>query len=441
MAGTMALRAVALAASAGILLAGAARGQDIRGLGMGGMRFIVTGDADRLDLYGFGDNPAGLVSAPPPLEESTWSGDYTSGELYLAGLSMSFERFLDLSFGQTVPPVVRRIQPVEIAGTDWYNAESPARPAGFSCRSRRGATAFAGRASFAWLQTSDSSVPAWTTAVPELSGTWCASSGRYDYGADLSVFDVMEKSGVQHAGAGSVVGIGRQTGTTSWGASAGYVQVRTLDGSSAEDPHTDHGARGTATYIFEPARNLRVGGQADCRWGAEQGAGRLAPALRVRALYDPPGPGGTADAELAWFSSYAERGPAWLNRLGVEYALGLGYRMGNLLTGVEFSGSDERYAWPGEAGPWSGYARTDLMLGAEYRLAGLCLRTGAGFGGRGTTGVTWISYMTAAAGIGWQRGPLRLDLAYNKNKYESNFTWFDWSSHLVVLSLRYNATR
>jgi hypothetical protein len=410
------------------LLAGAT-GQDIRGIAMGRLSLIVRSDLNRLDLVDFGDNPAGLVSAPPPFEDEDVPGDYANCELFgsLYREVLSFQEVL--SIGQPVPLGAARLLPPQPLNDWWTGLSYPSRPAGFNYRSRRGNSVTRAQADFSHFHLFEPEREDYALSTPELQVAWAHRTGWLDLAFDIMGFDAIERNRVHNTGAGILLGAAQVQDRCDLGVNFGYLHTR---GMGSAGTSGEHAARGVGTVIFQPLDLLKLGVNAGYRWATREPGWYHSPGIDVSCILDPPTSMLVVGLDLKWGGSYPSTPDlAWGKEDSFAMVFGAGLAGRSWFAGLEISGLREHEVWqqqPFRIG-W-----TDVRVGGEVDIGRFLVRAGAKHVITGADPGMGTAQGCLTAGLGWVHGPVRLDLAYNRFDYQTFQVGYD----LVLLSFRYH---
>jgi hypothetical protein len=422
---------------------------DIRNFGMGRMSILLESDINRIDLYDFGENPAGMLQARAPVRNtseeieympsSLWGdgavGDYSITEVLATGYGHTpagESSFTVWGIGQPLPTELLEFLPVRAVGYVEDAHIYPSRPSGVLLRTRSGGTANAFQGSWSHLE-QHHRYDSITVNTPQLYFAHAGEAGPIDWGADLLAFYGMaseRRSNAQFLGAGVGGGIAVPGDMLSFGANANYYHpwYRTAYREYSES-YDGHAARANAAAVLTALDTLRLGARAGYKWADVEELDFYSPWAGLRALYEPTGVPLVAGAGATWAISH----PTYPDHYDTKddsltLAAGAAFRIPVWLAGIEVHHTT--LGWTYGDGDRRENERLTFNLGSELSVGQAHVRAGAALCLTGTeTRDTTICY---TGGLGLDLDGLWLDLAYNYIRRPERYT-----DHLVYLAAKF----
>jgi hypothetical protein len=399
---------------------------DVPILGMGGMSLVWESDMNRLDMYDFGQNPAGLLRAMPARfaggeqmaqgagggEDALSDYSYVDGYATVFGTSGVDSLFHRWAVGQPLPNELQNFLPIPMG--EFVNFETyPSEPLGAIYRSRN--LGVASSYGLSWSHAAQGR--SLTVNTPTLNYQRSGTLGSLDYGAEASAFYFMGSAGgatLNFLGPGVGLGIASPGESFGWGVDAHYFHPW-FDMSSPSVKINGSAVVGGGTMLFHPSDPLKVGVRAGYKWTKVDVLKFMSPWLDARAIYQSAESPMVYGGDLSW-------GDVNTSYPTFHYAskldtLGLGFGVGARTTDW-FAGCEAHFSSAG-ARLLDSLATNTLVLqaGSEVTLGATQLRLGFGRtmtivphnpGYYGTPG----SYVLTA-GAGMELNGLHLDIAYN----------------------------
>ncbi|UCG42599.1 MAG: hypothetical protein JSU73_12170 [candidate division WOR-3 bacterium] len=424
---------------------------DIRNYGMGRMSILLESDINRIDLYDFGENPAGLLQARAPFRKTSepeyipipmWGedelGDYSVTELLASGYGHTPARessFTVWGIGQPLPNELLEFLPVRAVGYVEDRHIYPSRPSGGLLRTRSGGTANVFQGSWSHLE-EKRRYDSVTVNTPQLYFARAGEAGAIDWGADLLAFYAMasqRRNSAQFLGAGVGGGIAVPGDMLSFGANANYYHpwYRTASGQYSQT-YDGHAARANAAAVITALDTLRLGARAGYKWADVEKLDFYSPWAGLRALYAPTGVPLVAGAGVTWAVSHPTY-PGYYDTKhdSLTLAAGAAFRIPVWLLGIEV----HRTALGSTHGTGDRREneRLTFNLGSELSAGPAHVRAGAAFSLTGTE--TRDTTMCYTGGLGLDLDRIWLDLAYNHIRKPGRYT-----EHLVYLAAKVGDT-
>jgi hypothetical protein len=403
--------------------------QDIRNLAMGRLTLLTESDVNRLDLYDYGLNPAGLWRAEPPRlpqageEGSTFNDLYSEGEQALPEYSSTdiFAPFYRHSvsgnsldkwaIGQPFPNELTDFMPVPWGSLGYSFEPYPSRPSGAYLRSRTSDLAIAAQGS--WSHGEHKFLyDSVTVNTPQASFTQAGSAGAIDYGFDVGAFYLMaseRRTSAQVFAPGVGAGIVMPLEGFSWGVDADYYHPFFSEASGTWDTTMNgNGVKAGAAILFKPLDSLKVALRGGYKWTNVAGLKFTSPWAGARAGFSTPDVPVVAGLEAAWagthtiYSDYDDR----LDSLSL--AGGVGFRVPAWFIGLEV-----RHTTAGEKFDSLATKTLAITAGTEVNVGMSRIRGGYGRSARDTLVFKGSATQWVTAGFGLDLSGLQLDLAYN----------------------------
>lgn len=414
-----------LSVMAALALVAALEAGDVRNLGMGRLSLLAESELNRLDLFDFGHNPAGLLRSAPVSfstgedEHTGYTGseegmldDYSYVEFFATGFGTTGQgkAFRQWAFGQPVPNELTEYMPVPLSAFGARFVPYPSRPLGGYWRSRASnvATAFSGAWShgeeqgYLWLNT------------PRADFTRSGSFGELDYGIEASAFYMSAGShygDAQFLGPGVGVGIAGPSETFTWGLDARYYHPF-FNMTSPTVKINGNSLAGGGELLMRPAEPIKVGARAGVKWTVVDELQFMSPYAALRMSYVQPEGPFVAGAEAEWSDVKTSYPAFWY----YEHSDSLGLAGGIGLNNPDwFAGLEAHYSRLG-LNPLDSTAGNSLALqaGVEINLGSTLVRAGYGRSAPGNDyfskhmHTTWIT-----AGVGLNFSGMTIDIAYN----------------------------
>jgi hypothetical protein len=423
--------------------------QDIRNYGMGRMSILLESDINRIDLYDFGENPAGLLLARAPVRNtsgdagyipmSLWgedaAGDYAITEVLASGYGRTpagESSFTIWGIGQPLPNELLEFLPVRAIGYVGDEHIYPSRPSGAVLRTRSRGTASAFQGTWSHLEERRRYDSA-TVNTPQLYLAHAGEAGPIDWGADLLAFYAMaseRRSSAQFLGAGVGGGIAVPGDMLSFGANANYYHpwYRTASGEYSES-YDGHAARANAAAVLTALDTLRLGARAGYKWADVEELDFYSPWAGIRAVYEPTGVPLVAGAGATWavwhptYRYYYDT-----KEDSLTLAAGAAFRIPVWLLGIEVHRT--ALGATRESGNRRENERLTFNLGSELNVGPAHVRAGAALCLTGTE--TRDTTMCYTGGLGLDLDGIWLDLAYNYIRSPARYT-----EHLVYLAAKF----
>jgi len=368
---------------AALVAASIVSAQDVRNIGMGCLSFLAESDANRLDMYDFGRNPAGLYRAAP-VSFTTESDEYGESPSYLpeeggalpdysnsggqfalyAPTGGGLKLFDVFSLGQPIPS---EFYEYFSPGFYWLSPLYPAQPVGGGLRSRQSDAATDISGGWSWLHAKGDM--GLDINTPQVKFVRAGAAGSIDYGFDVSAFYMM-MSGAQLFGPGAGAGVVLPIAPASLGADLRYYHP--IMHSSGVPSEHGNAFRPGLSVVLEPVPDLKLGVRGQYTMTKFLDQEYAAPSAGLRAGFSRKDVPIVAGLQANW-SSVRVKGTWSDERSGtLQTGAGLGLSIPEFFLGVEVS-----YAMVGEttsAGP--GTRELALRGGAEYKLGTTRLRLG-----------------------------------------------------------------
>jgi hypothetical protein len=403
--------------------------QDIRNLAMGRLTLLAESDVNRLDLYDYGLNPAGLWRAVPPRSSgegeeappfSNFLGgdgevlpEYSSTQVFAPfyGHSVPGDSFDQWAIGQPFPNELTDFMPVPWGELGYSFYPYPSRPSGGYLRSRNsdGATAVQGSWSHGEHNFGNELL---AVNTPQASYVQAGSAGAVDYGFDANAFCILVaegRSSAQVLGPGLGGGLVVPSEAFSWGVNADYYHPFFREASGSWDTIMNgNGFKAGAAMLFEPMDTLKVALRGGFKWTKVAGLTFASSWAGARAGFSPPDVPVVAGLEAAWagthtmYSGYNDM----LDSLSL--AGGVGYRVP-----VWFIGVEARHTTAGEKLDSLPTKTLALTAGTEVNVGISHIRGGYGRSAQDTLVFKGSATQWVSAGFGLDLSGLQLDLAYN----------------------------
>jgi len=434
--------------------------QDVRNMAMGQLSLLLESDINRLDMYDFGRNPAGLYRAAPVrfagseedegiyqgfdfLDEGATLPEYSYTEVSLTGYTLKAEG-IDLfdvySIGQPIPSEMYDFMVPNYYTTGLEIFPYRARPAGGYMRSRGsgGATMFEGGWSNAGLKYSEDSRQ--TMNTPQLAFGRAGSAGPVDYGFSAFGCYIMESEpGIsgQLLGPGVGAGLVMPASAFSWGADVVYYHPVLHESWAGGDTTLQGNVLGPGvSFLAQPVDSLRFGLRGEYRYTRLAEATYESPWASLRGLFSRADIPVVAGVEATWTKTTLVSGDTASTGTFIGGA-GLGLRIP-----VLFVGAEARYTMFGESAFDSVGLRTlALQAGAEVSFGVSHLRLGYGRSSMTYTGDTSKvnrAFITGGFGIDLATG--RMDLAYNYLPHDPAQSYArKYTEHVLYLSFKFGA--
>ena len=295
--------------------------QDIRNLAMGRLALLAESNVNRLDLYDYGLNPAGLWRAAPPgvpsegeeapVFNSLFGGEedvlpeYSSTQVFApfyghTALGDSFDQW---AVGQPFPSELTDFMPVPYSEFGYGYEPYPGQPSGAFVRSRTsdGASAIQGAFSHGERQSLKIN-------TPQAGYVGAGSAGAIDYGYDANLFCILASephTSVQLLGPGLGGGIVMPSQAFSWGVNADYYHPFVREAFNGHGT-TKHGSgiKGGAAMLFQPMDSLKLALRGGYKWTSAAGLKFTSPWAGLRAGYSTPDVPVVAGLEAAWAGTH-----------------------------------------------------------------------------------------------------------------------------------------
>ena len=421
---------------------------DVRNLAMGRLTLLAESELNRLDMYCFGQNPAGLLrSAPVSFSDNEFEfeqssegdvlSDYTYLETYATGYghvgaSKSFDQW---AAGQPIPNELLEFMPIPWSGLGYSFRPYPSRPLGVCWRSRSAdaATAISG----SWSHGEDGApVRRLTVNTPQIDVVRSGTFGSIDYGIEAAAFDLMAAGPHTRAnfiGPGVRAGISAPTEAFTWGLSARYYHPF-FDAEIPfwSDKLNGNAAEGNGALLLLPAEALKLALRGGYKWVKVENLSFISPWGGIRTAYDPPEGPVVAGVEATWgdvHTSYSDFGYD-----EKQDSLGLGGGIGVRAEGY-FGGVEAHYSTIGSR-PFDAQSAGTLVLqaGGEAVVGTAVVRAGyARSSTRWASGSSSPPTHWFTGGFTMNLEAMKLDVAYNLTRRSAT----DWE-HLLCFALRSN---